>query len=208
MDDLPFFRPDDFRLLFLDIDGVLNSTKTAVAYGCLPWPSSVIEGNRAEPADPPVEDVEAFDDVSVRLIERLCEKTDTHIVLSSTWRSGLNVEEVRAMLGYIGLSSERVIGRTGPSLPGRGRGWEIEQFLIGLERDTKYLVESGLIVPGLYGKSPEPRSYVIVDDDDDMLESQVKNFVQVNWDEGLSFADVLKAGQILTMKDFMRYNLM
>jgi hypothetical protein len=58
------------KIIFLDIDGVLNSTRSAIAMGGYPAP------NR---------NYDRFDMVAVELIRRICSK-DVKIVLSSTWR--------------------------------------------------------------------------------------------------------------------------
>ena len=65
------------KILFLDIDGVLNSVRSAIALGGYPRP------NRFK---------NKFDKVAVQLIRILCVKTDTVICLSSTWRRYVNLE--------------------------------------------------------------------------------------------------------------------
>lgn len=59
------------KVLFLDIDGVLNSMRTAIANGGFPHDFS-------KPGQ--------FDMTAIGLIRKLCVETDTKIVLSSTWR--------------------------------------------------------------------------------------------------------------------------
>lgn len=59
------------KILFLDIDGVLNSTRSAIAFDGYPYP------NRFK---------NKFDEVAVSLIRLLCANTNTSICLSSTWR--------------------------------------------------------------------------------------------------------------------------
>ncbi|MCU1492218.1 MAG: hypothetical protein JWM85_3623 [Acidimicrobiaceae bacterium] len=220
MDDLPHFKDDDFRLLFLDIDDVLNSVKTSVVYGTYPFPSTVIVSEGRDPRtgaatnsltlldSPPVRDVGAFDQANIKLINKLCKVTDTHIVLSSSWRLGLDVDQVREMLEYIGIDSSRVIGRTGQGSVGWNRGREIQEFLSGLEGDMSYLIDCGLVTPSLYGKSLKPKSYVIIDDCDDMLDEQKEaNFVHVEDLEGLTLANAVDAGKILTDFAFSIYSL-
>jgi hypothetical protein len=65
------------KVLFLDIDGVLNSGRTAAATGGYPY--CFDEANKAR-----------FDWIAVGLIRKLCEKEDASIVLSSSWRRGKN----------------------------------------------------------------------------------------------------------------------
>jgi hypothetical protein len=61
------------RILFLDVDGVLNSTRTDTATHGIPHDLS--EAARAH-----------FDWIAVGLIRELCKHEDTSIVLSSDWR--------------------------------------------------------------------------------------------------------------------------
>lgn len=61
------------KILFLDIDGVLNSTRSAVAFGGYPM-------NVEKPH------MERFDHVAVALIKKICKDTGAKIVLSSVWR--------------------------------------------------------------------------------------------------------------------------
>lgn len=61
------------KVLFLDIDGVLNSRRTCEAFDGFP--------HCYEPAH-----MARFDHVAIALIRRLCDKTGASIVLSSSWR--------------------------------------------------------------------------------------------------------------------------
>lgn len=68
------------KVLFLDIDGVLNSERSAWALGGFPHDFS-------EP------DMRKFDHVAIGLVRKLCEETDASIVLSSSWRIIHSVHE-------------------------------------------------------------------------------------------------------------------
>lgn len=61
------------KVLFLDIDGVLNSHRTAYATGGFP--------HGFEP-----EQKAKFDWIAVGLIRKICDQEDVSIVLSSSWR--------------------------------------------------------------------------------------------------------------------------
>lgn len=61
------------KILFLDIDGVLNSGRSEMAFDG--YPHSFRPGCMAR-----------FDQVAIGLIRRLCRETDTAICLSSDWR--------------------------------------------------------------------------------------------------------------------------
>lgn len=69
------------KILFLDIDGVLNSQKTAEAFGG--YPLSFKE-----------EDMLKFDMTALALVRKLCKETNTKVVVSSTWRKLFSVKEL------------------------------------------------------------------------------------------------------------------
>lgn len=94
------------KILFLDIDGVLNSAKTCCAFGGYPMAMSHIA---------------AFDQAAIRLIQRLCDSAGVQIVLSSAWRNDAEWETYGPALGL------PIIGRTPSFLGPRGR--EIQKWL-------------------------------------------------------------------------------
>lgn len=61
------------KILFLDIDGVLNSERSSFAFNGYPHDFSA-------------HDMALFDHVAVALVRKLCAVTGCVIVLSSTWR--------------------------------------------------------------------------------------------------------------------------
>lgn len=136
------------KILFLDIDGVLNSTRTCVAFGGYPME---------------LYHLEAFDQVAIRLIRRLCDSAGVQVVLSSAWRLTHDFKDVGKTLEL------PIIDRT-PSLCG-ARGLEINAWLAA---------------------HPGVEQYAIIDDDPDMLPSQQNNFVQTSHQEGMNFADYQK----------------
>ena len=72
------------KLIFLDIDGVLNSARTAIAFGKFPL-------------DLTPEDFKLFDHVALGLMQRLA-KEGVKFVLSSTWRRHHNFDDVGKFL--------------------------------------------------------------------------------------------------------------
>lgn len=116
-------------------------------------------------------DESKLDPVAVKLVQRLVEETDAKIVISSSWR----------ILAKGGIKDfdflELPIIDFTPDIPGRRiRGDEIKKWL---------------------DEHPEVESYVILDDDSDMLEEQVDNFVHTDADIGLDWEDYCKAYEIL-----------
>jgi hypothetical protein len=73
------------RILFLDIDGVLNSTRTDLALSGLPQGVSV-------------EDMPKFDWAAVGLVRLLCEREGVDIVLSSDWRKKFTAQQIAQAL--------------------------------------------------------------------------------------------------------------
>ena len=137
------------KILFLDIDGVLNSTRTCVAFGGYPMELTHIA---------------AFDQVAIRLIQRLCDSAGVQIVLSSAWRLHCHFKDAGEALGL------PIIDRTPSGMGPRGR--EIQDWL---------------------DAQPEPvECYAIIDDDGDMLPEQLAHFVKTDGHEGITWDDYVK----------------
>jgi len=208
-------NPDKLRLVFLDIDGVLISTKSALVAGG--WGRTLVDythydggwfnsPQRKEIKEPYLRYPESIDKHSVWLLNRLLEATNSHIVLSSTWRLGLDLHQIKLVLGAMGINTERVIGRT--MAGDTNRGGEIFNFLQGmgekrLASGKDWFVNQGWLDTRLEGVEMNVESYVIIDDVVQFTEEQkAKHFVKTDEHEGLSLGDVLLAGAILTGKDF------
>lgn len=165
--------PNSLKLVFLDLDGVMNSNDYYVARGAK-TPSENVEEFYLEMIDPS----------AVKLLNTLVQKTDCKIVISSTWRDSAIEHNVLEKCGFIG----EVIGRTPlyremPKqvyTPTYMRGYEINQW-----------IHDNMDSPGTYN------SYVIFDDDADMLESQKQNFIHVDFMKGLQTKNIQEAIQIL-----------
>lgn len=94
------------KVLFLDIDGVLDSVRSATAFGG--YPAALAH-------------IDAFDPIAIRLIQRLCDGAGVQVVLSSAWRTFV---DFRAAGEAFGLP---IVDET-PLLLGR-RGDEIHAWL-------------------------------------------------------------------------------
>lgn len=95
------------KVIFLDIDGVLNSHRSAVAFGGMPFDAHAHRGR--------------FDEIAVRLIGGIAEVANAKIVLSSSWRNDVNWQQIGPALGLT------ILDRT-PSMLGP-RGKEIAAWL-------------------------------------------------------------------------------
>lgn len=144
-------------VIFLDFDGVLNSLRSTLAFGGC--------------------DRKQFDPVAVSLVSRLAKGAGAKVVVSSAWRIGSDVMELRSILsGYSASLASRVIDST-PSMLGK-RGDEIARWLA--ENEDKHNGQ-----------------FVILDDDSDMLDSQRPHFVQTAHRDGFGVPEYLKALAII-----------
>jgi hypothetical protein len=105
------------KILFLDIDGVLNSTKTAVA-------------NKGYPYE--LHEQDKFDQVSIKLIRNLCEVGDISIVLSSMWRLHFSVHDVANAFDLPVIDSTSKLGHV--------RGKQIDAWLKDHPEVTQYAI--------------------------------------------------------------------
>ncbi len=141
------------NVLFLDIDGVLNSedwfTRTANGKGM-------------------------FDPKCVELLNYITDNSNTDIVLSSSWRMDENVNNILYNHGITGNIIDKT-SRLALEIDYLCRGNEIQKWLL----ENEY------------------NNYVILDDDFDMLVSQLDNFVHIDYKVGLSEENVKSILKIL-----------
>lgn len=90
----------NMKVIFLDIDGVLNSERSVAAYG----------------------DESTLDPVACCLLKHLLKKTGAYIVVVSNWRKGLTLDELRAkLLKAAGKKiARRTIGKVADANVSRG----------------------------------------------------------------------------------------
>lgn len=156
------------KVIFLDIDGVLNSEEylhnEVPAFG----------ENQIDPQ-------------AVDLLNQLVSATGASIVISSSWRHIWPFEKIGQMLAQRGFEfSDRVIDKTPDDWHEGFRGNEIEQWLALWKERLRIDEEAEAIT-----------SYVIIDDASDFNSEQMCRFVHTNFSVGLTPADVQKATKIL-----------
>lgn len=100
------------RILFLDIDGVLNSERSCHAFGG--YPHDFTPGGIAR-----------FDLVAVALVRRLCRESGAVVVLSSTWRYHFSAAEVAAALDLPVIGTTTIVNANDYA----SRGGEIAAWL-------------------------------------------------------------------------------
>ena len=165
------------KIIFLDIDGVLNHTL---------WFQSEerklisSENSRAM----------WFDPKSVALLNELTDATQAYIVISSSWREGYPLEELVAILESQGVTGE-IIDQT-PS------------FTFKQLTPVPYLVPRGCEIQAWLEQHREELAdrlanakYVILDDQSDMLLCQQRNFLKVDPWCGLTPTIIEKAKTLL-----------
>ncbi len=161
------------KILFMDCDGVLNSAQSAHFFHR--------ERQKAKAGDPAFLDAlgrralreEEFCPIAVsNLLYILEEVPDLEIVVSSTWRMGRTLEELKTLFGKIGVDPKRVIGKT-PALYGKERGIEIQAWLDDWQGNV-----GGVLMP--------VDEFVIVDDSSDMAHL-MPHLVQTDCYVGLDF---------------------
>jgi hypothetical protein len=159
------------KVIFLDIDGVLNSEKYATEY----WDRTGkpgYGGHFPKSVKPTLENV-LWDAETVKRLREIVDATQSKIVISSTWRKGFDVPNFKEMFLLYDWDAP-VISIT-PSLASRNRGEEIKQWI----------------------ESNDVENYLILDDDSDMLPEQLENFVNTSFWVGLTDDDKEQAITIL-----------
>lgn len=160
----------ELKVIFLDIDGVLNSEKF-LAY----QPKRRLWARSHRFSKDEQSAVANIDPSAIDLLNDLIDKTDAEIVISSTWRSDINLSY---KLRFMGLKKS-IYGIT-PYDKSRHRGKEIKEWLDYYDNDKNITIR-----------------YVIIDDDSDILNEQLPNFIKVSSHDGLTEDDVIKAVAIL-----------
>lgn len=154
------------RVLFLDVDGVLNSYQSAHFWhnkrdqskweneGFAAWAGTLREYLTQE-----------FDPIALSNLEEILrEAPDLQIVVSSTWRLGETVESLKKIFAISPLVASRILSKT-PRFGGEQRGKEIQDWL---------------------DRHPTTTDFVIVDDDSDMLHLK-KHLFQTSAKVGLDW---------------------
>jgi len=159
------------KLIFLDIDGVLNSEQSqCMYYHHKAWLESKLgKGSKTRELCP----------ISISNLDYLMrEVPDAKVVISSSWRIGETLESLKEILKEQKVQqTEKIIGLTPVfNINGKRRGLEIEAFL----KAQKEHVES----------------FVILDDDSDM-EPYMDRLILTHWRDGLVRSKTIEALHLL-----------
>lgn len=149
------------KIIFLDIDGVLNNA----------------DYYRGKNLATHQNEISHFDSNNIHALNRIIDNTKAEIVLSSAWRLLKSIEEINELFNLVGIKG-KVIDVT-ESLHYKNtyelapRGLEIFKWI----RDYHKTLKGGL------------ENYIIIDDEDDILDIQEKHFLQIDDRVGLSEKD-------------------
>lgn len=145
------------RILFLDIDGVLNSK---IYYKYIYKPENGWS---------------RFDPYCVVLIKRLIEEFSLRIVITSTWRNGI-VDRLMKELEESKLICHLHRDWHTPILRPANRGKEIQLWL---------------------DSHPETENFIIIDDNENLLEYQLNKFVKTDNYAGMAQLQYYQARNLL-----------
>tara|TARA_R110000851_G_scaffold200909_1_gene352066 strand:+ start:490 stop:957 length:468 start_codon:yes stop_codon:yes gene_type:complete len=119
-----------------------------------------------------------FDPDSIKVLNEIISETGAEVVLSSSWRfMGLKI--VQEKLESAGFTHK--LKDVTPLINDAPRGWEIEKWM----GDFKY------------SRGGSISSYLILDDDSDMMYDQRDNFINTDFDTGFRRIHKPKALKIL-----------
>lgn len=155
------------KVIFLDIDGVLNSDRTIRA--------CPVEGTDADAPYRVRYLLCKCDPIAVKLLNKVTRETGAKIVVSSANRIILGFAGCKDILAKMGVEAE-IIGITASGLGIRG------------DEIADWLDELG---------HPEVTHYAILDDSCDMRPEQMENFVRVDARYGISFDNTVQLNKIL-----------
>ena len=161
------------RILFLDIDGVLNSNDYYVQR------QELIKAGTYNVEYP----LSEFDPKCMKLLDEFCGEYDIKIVISSTWRLLKTIEDLQKIFNHFGHNFE-IIDKT-PDLRHDAvvRGNEILWWM----KQNKELIQNYY----------DFNNYIILDDDSDMLLWQKDNFIKVDRFVGITPQTIFKMKKIL-----------
>lgn len=145
------------NIIFLDIDGVLNSKQWHNSDSCKALGNSVKR---------------YFDPVCVEYLNSIISETRARVIISSSWRILRSLQDLQDLFKSIGFIG-KIYGKTEdlsifePDTPNL-RGVEIQNWIKDNQKHFK-----------------TPIKHIILDDEDDFLKEQKLFFFQTNPDIGL-----------------------
>ena len=165
------------KVIFLDIDGVLNYTDWYVS----DRNPGNINGQEGE-----------IDPMCVERVVRICQETGAKIVISSDWRVSWPGAKIR--LENAGFPRGLIIDKTPDCIT---RMLSFRDYMLDDDDDTVYNNSRGYEVDLWLKEHPECTNYTIIDDRRDFTDEQEPHQVKVDSKVGLTDDDVDIAIMIL-----------
>ena len=195
------------KLLFIDMDGVLNSHDNMNAMAMRQRILSEKIGCKFNEVPDDKDQIDKYkmhryDERCLCWLEYIILETSCDLVISSTWRY-FGLEKFTEMwngrncpgkiVGVTPFGGYRISDETyGTEYHTTARGWDIQQFLNDLERHT---IPESFRTNDIYDKNYT--KYAILDDDTDMLKCQLPYFVQPSFRFGLDYRTAMQVISIL-----------
>lgn len=166
-------RLDPLKILFLDIDGVLNTARAHIAFGNSRW-----------------------DPTGIAILDRVCRETGAKIVISSVWRGSMERwMHAHQLLDAVGLGKHGICSsHVGIDFKDDDESKEYWRTPKGWDNPRGRKIQDWL-------DEFKPDNYAILDDDCDMLSTQAKHFVKCNGHDGVSYGQYDRLINILGKKD-------
>lgn len=145
----PFLALPDVptKVLFLDVNGVLDSWRTRTGLGYFAYES--------------VHNFKYLDPVALGLLQNLVDNTGCSVVLSSTWRQRADEKWLASFSHHLGVQIHSITEKM--SVLNKTRGAEVREWL------THFKVEQYAIVDDGGGWLPEQEPFVVQTSYDDGL---------------------------------------
>lgn len=170
------------KIIFLDIDGVLNSD---YYFNSDSFRESLIKLNLENASLKKIADKAPYlhiDPFAIKLLNELVVLSGAEVVLSSSWRKIFVLEQINRFFKKRGATF-KLSNYTPMKLSSRYRAYEVKEYLEDLSEVNKIT----------------PESFVILDDIDE-FSNYKKQFIQTSGKVGLTIEDVDKALKILDSK--------
>jgi hypothetical protein len=179
------------KIIFLDIDGVLNHQNW------YEYRHKNIDMKLLSEEYPKYE----FDPNSVECLNWITDATGAKIVVSSSWRHGRTVEQLKELLTSVGVTGE-VIDKT-PSFGSPTRYDSVEKPVYTIPRgcEIDYWLDTqdfqrinwSIEIQKEYAAKSKISNYIILDDDSDMLYNQREHYFKTFTLSGLNVEIAKKA---------------
>ena len=166
------------KTLFLDIDGVLITSRSRLAIGGYP----------------------AFDPVACQLIDTLCSHTSAKLVICSAWRERRTKAEMEEIFASVSISKDHLHDEWATPIIGGQRVKEIQDWLQRHPETTHYaILDDGIGLEGLEHRVVQPDSDIGI-----LIEHIIDLCALLDEQFEKWFLD---AGVKPTKNDFHRYSL-